>query len=81
MGRWVEIVRPWHDTSLTHCTACGRLVPRSVWMAEVAGRERPFCDVECEELYRNYVLPRYGNPDARQATAPDSGADTGPRDA
>lgn len=60
MGRWVEIKRTWHDTALTNCALCGRLVPRKAWMVEFEGEERPFCNEECEGLYRSYWLPKYG---------------------
>jgi hypothetical protein len=60
MGTWVEIERSWHDTALTNCTLCGRLVPRRMWVVEFDGKPLPFCDAECEELYRSYWLPKYG---------------------
>lgn len=60
MGEWREIKRSWHDTTLTNCALCGRLVPRRVWFAEVGGALLPFCDQECEALYRAYWLPKYG---------------------
>lgn len=62
MGRWVEIERAWHDTALTNCALCGRLVPRRIWLVEFGGQELPFCNEECEGLYRSYWLPKYGNP-------------------
>ena len=60
MGKWVEIERTWHDTALTNCALCGRLVPRRVWQVEIDGQALPFCNEECEELYRTYWLPKYG---------------------
>ena len=60
MGEWVEIKRPWHDTKLTNCALCGRLVPRRVWLVEIGGQKLPFCNEECEGLYRSYWLPKYG---------------------
>ena len=59
-GRWVEIVRTWHDTAVTNCALCGRLVPRRVWLVAFDGTELPFCNEECEGLYRSYWLPKYG---------------------
>ena len=35
-GKWVEIERTWHDTALTNCALCGRLVPRRIWLVEIA---------------------------------------------
>lgn len=60
MGRWVEIQRSWHDTAVTNCALCGRLVPRHIWMVEFDGRELPFCNEACEAIYRDYWLPKYG---------------------
>jgi endogenous inhibitor of DNA gyrase (YacG/DUF329 family) len=67
MGEWVEIKRTWHDTALTNCALCGRLVPRLVWMVEIDGERLPFCNEECEALYRSYWLPKYGRA-GRQGT-------------
>ena len=61
MGKWVEIQRSWHDTAVTNCTLCGRLVPRRIWMVEIDGQALPFCNEECEGLYQSYWLPKYGN--------------------
>lgn len=69
MGEWREIERRWHDTTLTNCALCGRLVPRTVWLAEVGGERLPFCGPDCEALYRDYWLPKYG---PKQAGAPKS---------
>lgn len=62
MGTWIEITRTWHDTAVTHCALCGRLVPRRVWQVEIEGQTLPFCNEECEGLYRSYWLPKYGKP-------------------
>ncbi len=59
-GTWVEIERTWHDTAVTNCALCGRLVPRRIWMVEIDGQPLPFCNEECEGLYRSYWLPKYG---------------------
>jgi hypothetical protein len=73
VGEWVQIKRTWHDTTLTNCTVCGRLVPRRVWLVEFGGRTLPFCNEECEELYRSYWLPKYGGgADEGRAAAPES---------
>ncbi|MFT4038053.1 MAG: hypothetical protein QM692_07740 [Thermomicrobiales bacterium] len=60
MGHWIEIHRSWHDTTVTNCALCGRLVPRHIWLVEFGGRELPFCNAECEAIYRDYWLPKYG---------------------
>jgi hypothetical protein len=69
MGEWREIKRSWHDTTLTNCVLCGRLVPRNVWWVEIGGETLPFCNPECEALYRSYWLPKYGGHDANSTGA------------
>ncbi len=61
MGTWVEIKRSWHDNTLTNCALCGRLVPRMMWQVEIGEKTLPFCNEECEGLYRSYWLPKYGD--------------------
>jgi len=60
VGEWIEIQRTWHDTEVTNCALCGRLVPRRIWMVEIDCQALPFCNEECEGLYRSYWLPKYG---------------------
>ena len=57
---WIELERRWHDTGVTNCGLCGRLVPRRLWIADVAGQQVGFCSLECEQVYRDYWLPKYG---------------------
>lgn len=73
MGEWVQIERSWHDATLTNCTLCGRLVPRRMWVVTFDGKPLPFCNAECEELYRSYWLPKYGGRrfDSDEGTAAD----------
>ena len=70
MGEWVEIERTWHDTAVTNCAICGRLVPRRAWRVEFEEKPLLFCNKECEELYRSYWLPKYGALIARAASDP-----------
>jgi hypothetical protein len=67
MGEWQEIKRSWHDSTLTNCTHCGRLVPRRVWTVEFDCAPLPFCNEECEALYRSYWLPKYGRKQAAES--------------
>lgn len=57
-GRWEE--RGHADNyllkSTLHCTCCGRMLVGRVW---VTGG-RMFCEPACEQLYREYWLPRHG---------------------
>jgi hypothetical protein len=36
------------------------MLPGVVWRAEIGRSACEFCDPECEELYWEYWLPRYG---------------------
>ena len=31
-GEWVEPARAWHDTNVSYCEVCGRLIPRRAWV-------------------------------------------------
>lgn len=59
MGHWQDLHVSWHETTLTHCELCGQLIPKTAWVAEIAGGNHLFCDAACEALYRDYWLPRY----------------------
>jgi hypothetical protein len=56
MGRWDEINVAWYRLHLVYCDLCGRVIPRRLWVAEVGGEDKRFCDERCEELYRGYWL-------------------------
>jgi hypothetical protein len=58
---WVEIPRQWHDTSVTNCRLCGRLIPSRLWVVDIAGESLGFCSEDCERLYCTYWLPKYGD--------------------
>ena len=45
--------KPWHDTSVTYCQVCGRLIPRRAWVFDGGDGELRACDPECEDLYED----------------------------
>jgi hypothetical protein len=57
-GRWEPIAPQVWETVVTPCECCGQVVPKRLWVAEVGGAERRFCGPACEELFRDYVLPK-----------------------
>jgi hypothetical protein len=59
-GRWIELETSWHDTGVTHCPVCGRLIPRRAWVFEGGAGEIRACTQECEELYESYWKLTYG---------------------
>jgi endogenous inhibitor of DNA gyrase (YacG/DUF329 family) len=60
VGRWKELNTPWYETSTVNCALCGQFIPRRAWSARVAGQPRLFCSRSCEQIYREYWLPRHG---------------------
>ena len=66
---WVDISRTWHDTGVTNCTLCGRLIPRRLWVADVGGSSVGFCGADCERLYREYWLPKHGRAVQQESSA------------
>jgi len=48
------------ETVVTPCDCCGQVVASRLWVVEVAEEERRFCGPDCEQLYRDYVVPRSG---------------------
>jgi ribosomal protein L24E len=62
MGEWQERGKAsdYLNQRAVDCRFCGKSIPRRAWVAVQDGRESIFCDPECERLYREYWLPRYG---------------------
>lgn len=59
-GSWIELRRPWNDTSVRNCPVCGQLIPRKCWSFEVEGGTLECCGPNCETLYWGYYVPTYG---------------------
>lgn len=62
MGEWKHVgrARDYLQSQHVHCQLCGKILPRLGWVADENGRELAFCNSDCERLYRDYWLPRYG---------------------
>ena len=60
-GRWDERGHAGNYLlkSSIHCACCGRMLVRRAWVSE----GRVFCEPECEQLYRDYWIPRHGAPE------------------
>jgi ribosomal protein L24E len=58
MGVWREQHPAVWETVVTPCDCCGQVVAKRLWIVEIDGREQRFCTPECEQLFREYVLPR-----------------------
>jgi hypothetical protein len=57
-GRWEERghAGDYLRKSSIHCSCCGRMLVRRAWVSV----GRVFCEPECEQLYRDYWIPRHG---------------------
>ncbi len=59
-SRWIESDAAWYEQRLVHCDCCGRLIAKHFLIAQIKGAERTFCSVDCEQLFRDYLLPVRG---------------------
>jgi hypothetical protein len=59
-GKWVDPARAWHDTNVSYCDVCGRLIPRHSWVFEGGAGGLVACSPDCEDLYESYWKPSYG---------------------
>lgn len=41
---------------MTYCVCCGMVIPKRYWETEIKGELQIFCQPDCENLYRDYVL-------------------------
>jgi hypothetical protein len=57
-GTWRRLTPQIWETVVTPCDCCGQVVAKQLWVVDVEGEERRFCGPECEQLYRDYVVPR-----------------------
>jgi hypothetical protein len=55
-GRWVQDDARWFELRMRYCDLCGRVIPKHLWQVEIGGTTRTFCNADCEDLYREYVL-------------------------
>ena len=58
-GHWERLTGDWWQTNVIHCEFCGQVIPRDIWRS---GDAHQFCSQNCDERYRTYWLPRYGQP-------------------
>ncbi len=48
------------DNTAVHCCLCGKTIARMAWVVSRGDTELTFCEPDCERLYKDYWLPRYG---------------------
>jgi hypothetical protein len=62
LGEWRTLRVDWSRPATVACRLCGRPLFGRVWSAEVHGERLDFCEPDCETLFLEYWLPRYGEP-------------------
>lgn len=60
MAHWIENDAQWYEQRMVHCGGCGRLIAKHFLVADVASERKIFCSEDCEQIYRDYVIPERG---------------------
>ena len=62
MGNWADRgqANDYFQEQNVHCFACGKMIPRRAWTVIKDGEELLFCEPDCERIYDDYCVPRYG---------------------
>jgi hypothetical protein len=61
MGEWRTLRLDWARPVPVVCRLCGRPLFGRVWSGDAGGEPADFCDDDCEALFHEYWLPRYGH--------------------
>ena len=64
MGKWVHLdtsYKSYVNPDSIHCQACGKMIPKDVWISKKGDKEIPFCNEDCEQMYE-YMLTRRAKP-------------------
>lgn len=61
MSGWLTLRLDWTRSAALTCRLCGRPLGRRAWSDDPDGGGELFCEPDCEALYREYWLPRYGD--------------------
>lgn len=63
MSEWQDrgAARQYMNPSALNCKVCGKTIPTRAWVVRIDDHELIFCDPDCERLYHDYWLPRYGH--------------------
>lgn len=48
---WVELRKPWHDTSVDYCDVCGNLLIHEYWEFNAGGEIMRACREDDEQLW------------------------------
>lgn len=67
-GVWRQKPTAIYETEIVTCSLCGKMIPVKYWVVGQAdGSEKIFCGPDCEQLYREYWLPKYGDQPSEKA--------------
>lgn len=48
---WIELRKPWHDTSVDYCDVCGNLLIHKYWEFNTGGETMRVCREDDERLW------------------------------
>ena len=60
MGKWIQLdtsYKSYVNPDFLHCKACGKVIPKDVWISKKEGKDIPFCNEDCEKMY-DYMSAR-----------------------
>ena len=50
-GEWIEREPMYLSFDVYNCEYCGKNIPRHVWIEDIDGEKRPFCNREVADIY------------------------------
>jgi hypothetical protein len=63
LSRWEDrgLANAYMETGAIRCDLCGKSIARKAWVVARDEGEKLFCEPDCERLYDDYWLPKYGS--------------------
>lgn len=59
---WIELRKPWHDTSVDYCDVCGNLLIHKYWEFNTGGEIMRACRKDDEQLWARLETVRAAYP-------------------
>lgn len=59
---WIELRKPWHDTSVDYCDVCGNLLIHKYWEFNTEGEVMRACREDDEQLWGRLETARANYP-------------------
>ena len=62
MSSWQDkgLANSYMETTSVRCSLCGKAIAKKAWVVEGEHGEKIFCEPDCERLYIDYWIPKYG---------------------